>query len=252
MVALLVIFVGISPRADACKCSGPRSVEEAREQATLVLLGRVISSERHSDPEEARRRSDARDFSYGPWYGQELVIEPLRSWKSVVDKRVSVWTGFGGGDCGLMVAGEGQVYILYVAEIDGRLVTNRCTRSRFAACGAGELEALGKYAWSHPRVPLESLRFDEFAPLPLLDCVTPPILEGGNGWLLGEARSPGETISLEIDRLGRVIDVSEPGLKSRADRAQLKADATRWRFQPARIEGRAVRVRITVEPRRAK
>ena len=73
-IPLLLGLAWIAPAASACKCAGGQSVDKAREQASLVVVGRVVSAEWHSDPDEARRRREAGDRSYGPWYGHEIVI----------------------------------------------------------------------------------------------------------------------------------------------------------------------------------
>jgi hypothetical protein len=126
IVIPMFIFVAIAPRyAAACSCVVPPPPLEALEQADAVFTGQVTQATRGLGGAGVRVR-----------------IRLSRSFKGIAHSTETVHTSSSGALCGFRFE-KGEKYIIYAYQIDGKLHTNICTRTRALADAALDLEALG-------------------------------------------------------------------------------------------------------------
>jgi len=123
LTALLVagglVFV-VPGRAMACSCSSPPPFEKAVKQADAVFVGEVASS----DPVDGRRRFTG------------ITVDGLVSYSFAVEEVVAGDVGSGvevishssGATCGFPFQ-EGNRYVVFAYEGEGRLETNLCSRT---------------------------------------------------------------------------------------------------------------------------
>src|SRR5438093_9468521 len=84
-------------------------------------------------------------------HGMQYTFAVQTSWKGVTTTEVTVITGYGRGDCGV-VFDMGQQYVIYAfGRRDGGLGTNICTRTAKAAHGSRDLS----YLRTLPALPLQ-------------------------------------------------------------------------------------------------
>jgi MYXO-CTERM domain-containing protein len=120
---LAVVLLGAHRTAEACSCLRPEGPREELLKFAAVFEGRVVTV----TPGDG---------------GFDVALEVARAWKGVATPTVTVATAESSAACGFAFA-EGESYLLYADEIEGRLAVTICSRSREIA-GAGEdLEAFG-------------------------------------------------------------------------------------------------------------
>ena len=69
------------------------------------------------------------------WHNYQVTFKVDRYWKDIDSSDVIVYTGVGGGDCGIRFR-KGESYIVFAEMIEGRLQTGICTLTsqyRYAA-----------------------------------------------------------------------------------------------------------------------
>lgn len=126
---LLVIFS--ATRAEACSCMMPGPPCQEFSEASAVFVG-TVTGIKTAPRDEAEQRDAAR----------RVTFAVKEAFSGVKGKQASVWTGFGGGDCGYSFD-EGASYLVYAsARPDGRLYTGICTRTRPASAAASDVAFL--------------------------------------------------------------------------------------------------------------
>jgi len=128
--------------AAACSCLEPGPPAEALQQADAVFAGRVVAVER-ADQEVAGHHLQRR----------KVTLDVATVWKGCGDgeplaeaRRVVLWTGLGGGDCGYDFEPDASYLVYAYAAGDGEerfLTTGICSRTRRVEAAGDDLAALG-------------------------------------------------------------------------------------------------------------
>jgi len=132
LLAAVVALVVAAPPALACSCMEPSPPVESAEQADAVFTGRAVSVERI-----------VKETDYGK-IGQRKVVFALDAvWKGVEEgDEVVVYTGTGGGDCGIPFD-EGESYMVYAYGEPDDLSTGICSRTRPVELAGPDMVDLG-------------------------------------------------------------------------------------------------------------
>jgi len=130
-------LLAAAPSVFACSCVEGTTPTELAEKVDAVFSGRVVSFE---DAEV--------DTKYGRETQRRAVVAVDAVWKGLDDvdeiahEEVEVFTGRGGGDCGFRFA-VGHEYLVYADDIDDRLRTTICARTRLLSLAGPDLRELG-------------------------------------------------------------------------------------------------------------
>jgi len=128
-LALVALANVVSPTcAFACRCRPPGPPADALASATSVFSGRVTALAGAVD-------------SGGPDPVQ-ATFAVTRVWKGAGQPTVVVVTPASSASCGFAFA-QGQEYLVYASEIEGRLQTIVCSRTAPIAAAGEDLAALG-------------------------------------------------------------------------------------------------------------
>jgi hypothetical protein len=113
-LALMAVVLAAIP-ASACKCVPAPAPAEMLAAHPLVFVGRAISGRFLGD-----------DITNGKPYGREFVFRVEEILKGRADgRRVTIFTGAGGGDCGFDFI-IGNQYLVYASESAGQFFTGLC------------------------------------------------------------------------------------------------------------------------------
>lgn len=245
---LLLLMAVLAPRALACTCAGVMTPQEKIDYAQVIFAGRVVAIENPGqaaldklpDAERQAAWEKAVDISHqegwGPTWGRKVTFEVSNVFKGTQSRLIELWTGQGGGDCGIDVA-EGVTYLVFAHwSRAGRISAGMCTGTLPLACGRAELLALGEP---------ESLTFpEEREPLDPHDypCLKWPERASGPS-LLGIVPSGLVPANLVIDREGRVVELQlkHPNARRMREVAHIVRN---WCFQPAKLNDKPVAVRL--------
>ena len=253
-VLAVLVFSLVARSATACSCVGTESVADAFKSADAIFAGVVESIE---DPfgdklkamSEADRMVAQRDYM-NPERGRKVTFRVMQWWKGdLLEKSLTVWTGYGGGDCGYPVE-KGQSFLVYARRnLQNRLTMAICGRTSALVCALGELEALGQPIAVHERFDRETLiRREQPYTMYSRPCIAPALLVGERGLMMNKHCS--FLTEGKIDREGVVRDFRitrrptiapcPPSLD-----AHVLERVAAWRFKPATIEGVPVEVKLT-------
>jgi hypothetical protein len=163
--ALLFIYllvVGAITQARACSCVGTSTVASELKRSDFVVVGRITARTRISAATFLKGVKDLPSFSANDtsffFYRYKYTVEVEEVYKgNQQEKVVEIFTGAGGGDCGIEFL-VGSTYIIYarlqrtfVANLGGKeletnpfLTTDVCTRT--TRKNETELAALQKAA----------------------------------------------------------------------------------------------------------
>ena len=119
----------------ACRCRPPGPPADALASATSVFSGRVTALAGAVD-------------SGGPDPVQ-ATFAVTRVWKGAGQPTVVVVTPASSASCGFAFA-QGQEYLVYASEVDGRLQTIVCSRTAPIAAAGEDLAALGAGSAASP------------------------------------------------------------------------------------------------------
>lgn len=159
-VASLVLAVQAwdVPGATACSCAGVPTVEQARQAASVVFSGKVLSREAPA-PRPLSDTDTTMVESSGDMIRYRIV--PLAIWQGAAADTFVVYSARSSGSCGF-VMGTGNAYLLYArrhAEAPGGrdwaggkpsgpvLVIGSCSRNTPLTNAGHELAALGAPLW---------------------------------------------------------------------------------------------------------
>ncbi len=126
---LVGLFIAVtSGTVKACSCGYPGQILKLKLSQGLVdpvykdfvthydgtiFVGRVID----------RKKLKRRDVD---WYEYRVTFKVERYWKGVDSPQIVVFTGIGGGDCGIRFI-KGRDYIVFATVLKGQLRTGICT-----------------------------------------------------------------------------------------------------------------------------
>ena len=125
----LIFIIGcifFVPKVVACSCTEMKNPLESFEKADAVFLGSVTDFTVQGDPEIVDV-DDRKVFAYRK--GREAVFRIHKIWKGPSEETMTVFTGEGGGDCGLDFI-VGHEYLVYAYQVDGKFHTGICTRTQ--------------------------------------------------------------------------------------------------------------------------
>ncbi|PYS67179.1 MAG: hypothetical protein DMF69_23825 [Acidobacteria bacterium] len=119
VVVLIVATICGTASVYACSCMNPGPPCDATSKSTAVFVGTVVSSK------------DAKTTGQYDFNSREVKFSVEEAFKGVSSTEVSVFTGWGGGDCGYPFR-TGQQYLVYTYsdEKDVRFKTSICSRTR--------------------------------------------------------------------------------------------------------------------------
>ncbi|MBL8206761.1 MAG: hypothetical protein JNM09_21190 [Blastocatellia bacterium] len=119
-------MLSFSQAVNACTCASPRTVCEAFGSATAVFVGKAIGA-KYSQPYKDKTGNNQ------TYLGGEIYFDVQEVFSGVKgQKRVTIHSGMGGGDCGKAFI-KGETYLLYAYGKTDSLSTSICTRTRFIA-----------------------------------------------------------------------------------------------------------------------
>ena len=137
LLGVVALLAGLPPPAAPCSCGEPATPRLAREQATVVFLGLVVSAFNREIGEGGFPRS--RTFRF----------RVSRAWKGVSSETVDVTTATLGTACGYPFE-IGEEYLVYGHTGEGPgLWTSSCTRTaHFRYAENGDLRQLSDPVWT--------------------------------------------------------------------------------------------------------
>ncbi|MGV8039098.1 MAG: hypothetical protein AB2L07_03160 [Thermoanaerobaculaceae bacterium] len=152
-VLLLVSTLLLTHPASACTCLHIQSVPEAFRYADFVAMVRV---ERIEDQWTTWRRlkdrlglqpEDTGDpAKWALEYGFKVTVRVDESWKGHLGKESCIFTGRGGGDCGVPFE-VGVSYLVYARATDGgQYYVSFCSRTTPADRSEADVAALAQLA----------------------------------------------------------------------------------------------------------
>lgn len=127
----------LAPACDTgfCDCAPAGTVAEARDGSAAVFVGTVLSIRDTLAPSGEHEHMM-----------RAVTLQLRRAWKGVETDRVTVVTGFGGGDCGYDFQ-VGEPYLVYATRYAGvpnqPLVVGICGRTEQLAKAGKDVEELG-------------------------------------------------------------------------------------------------------------
>ena len=233
-----IVFLLCRP-SFACSCvvTSPDPADGYVKSADVVFVGRVTAIARAPWPVYVPGQLPNHDW--GPGNGVRVSFDVTTAIKGTRDRVISLWTGYGGGDCGIEFY-AGLTYIVMARyDAHGTLVAAICGGTAWL----GPRWARDRFAWL-----LEDVQWSDSEPYEMVPGIARPVLIGARIPELAPADN--FPVLLEIDREGRVTHFSFESGAARctaccADkRNALLRNVPLWRFQPATLDGNPVAVRI--------
>ena len=149
----LTVLAGMlfASSAIACQCGATDPPALALKSSSSVFSGQAVAVNdqygvfRRLGDRLGVSKPDASSYEeHLRRYGFEITFEVSSVWKGPVKKRLTVFTGRGGGDCGIPFAVGGR-YLVYADSSAGTLLyTSIWTRTNLLASASSDLVALGK------------------------------------------------------------------------------------------------------------
>jgi hypothetical protein len=143
LLAVLALFTaGIAhvPTAHACSCAGEPDPWIAARNSSIVFVGCMINS--RDEGNNPTGKSSGEPVS-GIFISRAYDFEVLSVLSGIPTTRATVFTGRGGGDCGV-VFGYNAIWVVYAyGGAADAYSTGICTRTAPIASAAEDLRALG-------------------------------------------------------------------------------------------------------------
>lgn len=129
LLILAVSMAGHIPMAKACSCIPPEPPLEAMAKSDAVFAGQV------TDIKPPKNMTSTLDEN-------KITFSASRSWKGVDSNPVYIYSSGSSASCGYEFE-EGQEYLVYAYDNEGRLGTWLCTRTALLADASDDIVALG-------------------------------------------------------------------------------------------------------------
>jgi hypothetical protein len=182
--ALLGISLLCSTPAYACKCMFP-PVETAREDATAVFEGRVLTIEPSASANEVNEE-------------RQVTLTIVRTWKGLdKEEHVTVYTNGSSAACGYTFAKDVSYLIYARSSDDQKLHVSSCSRTKSLADSAEDLAFLG--AGSTPvhvepkAITATTIQADASLPAPIAATATPTVAPKKKGCSIAQGDEPTRT-----------------------------------------------------------
>jgi hypothetical protein len=235
---LIAAWLALASRqAMACSCVVIGGPDTTVSNADVVFVGRVTAIEPEARPKFEPGRMTVLDW--GPGNGVHVSFEIAKAIKGTRDRVISLWTGYGGGDCGVTFQPALTYIVLARYNARGTLLASICSGTSWL----GYRYVRERYAWL-----LDDFTFSDPEPYDIATlAIASPVLIGPRVPEL--AQMDDFPVNLEIDREGRVTHFSFDGVERctaccAEKRARLAKNVPLWRFQPVMLNGEPVAVRI--------
>ncbi len=152
-VVILLSFA--SQTVTACSCGGPGTPCESFGSAAAVFVGTVtgVRENERSDLKTLSERRKAEDLGEIDWAPRAFKFSVEQSYLGVAGSEVEIFTGRGGGDCGLVFQ-TGQRYLVYAYRSKDKLTTSICTRTKPFSKATEDLAFLGTLSSAAPGVTI--------------------------------------------------------------------------------------------------
>ena len=149
VIVLLGIFIIVSlssQTVNACTCGGKGTPCDSYGLAAAVFVGTVVAVRENERP----KQTDQIDTEWEPM-AYRFSVE--QSYLGVAGTEIEVFTGSGGGDCGIRF-GMGQRYLVYAYRYGDKLSTTMCTRTTSFIQANEDLAFLGTLSSAAPGVTI--------------------------------------------------------------------------------------------------
>lgn len=135
-LAAAVAIVVVSSKALACGCAGVLSSLTALKNADVVFVGTIASAEAPKAPP----RKDPPGYGSGASSGAAIVtFEVTHTYLGSTAPRIVIANN--GTDCDEPFA-KGETWLVYAKLQDGRVTTNKCSRTRLLTSASSDLAYL--------------------------------------------------------------------------------------------------------------
>lgn len=148
LLGIVIVVLVASPVANACTCAGSSPPCESFGTADAVFAGTVIGQRMSERPKQTDQNEVEIDFAPR---GVKFSVE--QAYSGVTGTEIEVFTGLGGGDCGVGFR-TGQRYLVYAFRFQDKLTTSICTRTRPFSQATEDLAFLGTLATARPGVTI--------------------------------------------------------------------------------------------------
>ncbi|MEA2339840.1 MAG: Tissue inhibitor of metalloproteinase [Thermoanaerobaculia bacterium] len=238
LLTAILLFVCRPSFACSCVVTGANPADGWVKQADVVFVGRVTAIVPEPRP-IFQPGQIYTPLNWGPGNGVRVSFDITSAIKGTRDRVISLWTGYGGGDCGIDFHAGLTYIVLAHYDAHGTLIAAICSGTGWL----GYRYAREQFAWL-----LQDVKWSDAEPYDVIGGIAPPILIGARVPEL--APTDNFSVLLEIDREGRVTHFSFESGKEictvccAEKRNALLRNVPLWRFQPATIDGNPVAVRI--------
>lgn len=151
LLGIVIVVLLASPAANACTCAGNSLPCESFGTASAVFAGTVIG-ERLSERPKQTDRNDRNEVEID-WAPRAVKFSVEQAYSGVTGTEIEVFTGRGGGDCGVGFQ-TGQRYLVYAYRYKDKLTTSICTRTRPFSQATEDLAFLGTLSSARPGVTI--------------------------------------------------------------------------------------------------
>lgn len=148
LLGIVIVVLLASPAANACSCAGNSPPCESFGTASAVFAGTVIGERVNERPKQTDRNEVELD-----WTPRAVKFSVEQAFSGVTGTEIEVFTGQGGGDCGVGFR-TGQRYLVYAYRYQDKLTTSICTRTRLFSQAAEDLAFLGTLSSARPGVTI--------------------------------------------------------------------------------------------------
>lgn len=148
LLGIVIVVLLASPAVNACTCAGNTPPCESFGTADAVFAGTVIGERMSERPKKTDQNEVELD-----WVPRGVKFSVEQAYSGVTGTEIEVFTGRGGGDCGVGFR-TGQRYLVYAYRYKDKLTTSICTRTRPFAQATEDLAFLGTLASARPGVTI--------------------------------------------------------------------------------------------------
>lgn len=171
LFGIVIVFSLASRNAMACSCMNPGTPCDSYGKAAAVFVGTVTGVRDNSrpQPKDVNERRKQEDSGGVDWTPMAFKFSVEQAYLGVAGSEVEIFTGRGGGDCGVTFQ-TGQRYLVYAYRYKDKLNTSICTRTKPFSRATEDIAFLGTLSSAPQGVTIYgavSYRPDEPNPKPL-------------------------------------------------------------------------------------